>query len=58
MKLYVYNPDTIITIIDGDTNAECERKAIDAGYGDSDIYGWTYSPAFGTIDGLKEATQC
>ena len=32
----------VVTIIEGETNEECEQKATDQGYGDSDIYGWNY----------------
>lgn len=33
--------ETVVTI-DGESNTECEEKATDMGYADSDIYGWTY----------------
>ncbi|HJY09188.1 MAG TPA: hypothetical protein VJ323_22900 [Bryobacteraceae bacterium] len=53
MTLYVYNLDTRVVAeeIQADTNMACEELARDR-Y-DPDIYGWTYTPAFGSIDGLK-----
>ena len=52
---YVYNVETreIATIVIGDQDA-IERYAEDY---DSDIYGLTYSPAFGVNDGLIETTS-
>ncbi len=39
-----FSKDCIVcAIVKGETNNECETKAIDQGYGDSDIYGFTYS---------------
>ena len=32
----------VVAIIEGETNKECEDKAIDQGYGDSEVYGWNY----------------
>lgn len=54
MKLYIYNTTTneVVMTVDGDTNAECENKASE--YLASDEYAATYSPAFGTVDGLAE----
>lgn len=51
-ELYVYDPDTMLHIatIVGADNSACEAKANDT-YG-PDMYGWTYSPAFGANDGL------
>lgn len=48
MTLYIYNVETneIVMTIEGNTNAECESKALEANY-DQDVYGWTY-----TIEGL------
>ncbi|UNY40500.1 hypothetical protein KLEP7_gp78 [Pseudaeromonas phage vB_PpeM_ KLEP7] len=53
MRLYIYTLDNKQTIdyIDGETNKECEDLAL-ALYWDTDVYGWTYSPAFGCADGL------
>lgn len=55
MTLYVYTTKAttwddidaweLVTTIDGEDNADCERKAADAGYDDPDTYAWTYSPA-------------
>lgn len=33
---------TVATFV-GDTNAECERLAAEAGYDDPDNFGWTYT---------------
>jgi hypothetical protein len=56
MKLYVYDNETmeVMAIINGASNEECETKANEAGYSGGDEIGWTYSPAFGCVDGLKE----
>jgi hypothetical protein len=32
----------VVASFEGETNEECEEKATDAGYGDTDTYGWTY----------------
>ena len=32
----------VVETIEGESNEECEQKAIDQGYGDSEIYGWNY----------------
>jgi len=55
MKFYVYEVETneIVDILEGENNEECERKFIEKNY-DDEIYGATYSPAFGFADGLKE----
>lgn len=55
MTLYIYNADTMQTVeeIEGNTNTECETLAEEKGYTD-EIYGWTYSPAFGCYSGLKK----
>lgn len=52
--LYVYNNEdmTLIARIEGASNEACETVAADQ-YGDTDTYGWTYSPAFGTVSGIK-----
>lgn len=65
MKLYVYKMKDgiekswddidfqkdieVVAEIEGETNEECERKAVDAGYDDTEKYGWTYS------DGIPHA---
>jgi len=51
--LYVYSIETNehIATITGSSNASCESVANEQ-YGSND-YGWTYSPAFGTGDGLR-----
>ncbi|MBU3195631.1 hypothetical protein KPL26_02995 [Clostridium algidicarnis] len=33
----------VVATIEGETNEECEVKAVDSGFGDNDIYGWTYN---------------
>ncbi|MBZ9622887.1 hypothetical protein G9F71_008475 [Clostridium sp. FP2] len=33
----------IVKIIKGETNEECETKAVENGFGDTDIYGWSYN---------------
>lgn len=55
LTLYVYETETRVVVdrITGDTNKACEQIAADR-YGDTDVYGWTYSPAFGCVDGLLE----
>lgn len=53
--LYVYSNETmgLVARIDGKTNDACEAVASDK-YGDTDYFGWTYSPAFGANDGLVD----
>lgn len=36
------NECIVVAIIKGEDNKECETKAVENGYGDTDIYGWTY----------------
>lgn len=52
--LYVYSleDNSHVATITGADNKTCEDKANDV-YGSND-YGWTYSPAFGSSDGLTE----
>ena len=52
--LYVYNLDdnALVARINGRDNAACEAAA--ESY-DPDIYGRTYSPAFGAVDGLIDS---
>ena len=52
--IYVYSleDNSHVATITGADNAACEAKA-DEIYGSND-YGWTYSPAFGAVDGLTE----
>lgn len=54
MTLYIYDVDTMQMVeeIEGSTNRECEAIAEEKYY-DTDVYGWTYSPAFGCYSGLK-----
>lgn len=33
----------VVATIEGETNEECEAKVIEEGFGDTDIYGWTYN---------------
>lgn len=57
LKLYIYNQENeVVAVVEGYSNKECEEKAADAGY-TTDDYGWTYSPAFGTVDGLKDFNE-
>jgi hypothetical protein len=57
MMLYVYEAETMAVVarIEGEDNATCERIAEER-YGDTDRYGWTYSPALGTSGGCYETT--
>jgi len=32
----------VVTIIEGETKEECESKVVEEGFGDADIYGWSY----------------
>ena len=52
MKLYIYEIEThqVVAIVEGETNAECETDLLDW---DTETYGATYTPAFGTTDGLE-----
>lgn len=55
LTLYIVSNQTnrVVAEITGENNEECETKAADAGWGNSDYdgYHWTYSPAFGFRDG-------
>lgn len=53
--LYIYDNETmqLAARIDGESNNACEAVAADQ-YGDTDYFGWTYSPAFGSSGGLVE----
>jgi hypothetical protein len=53
MKAYIYNIETkkVIAEIKGNDNKSIEAKFDEIGYA-TDEYGLTYSPAFGTVDGL------
>ena len=55
MKLSIYNTETkeVVAIVNGETDADCEDKAFN--YLGVDEYAGTYSPAFGTVDGLIES---
>jgi len=33
----------VVATIEGETNEECEAKVVEDGFGDTDIYGWTYN---------------
>ena len=52
--LYIYNAEdmTLVARIEGADNGACEAVASEQ-YGDTDSYGWTYSPAFGAADGVQ-----
>jgi hypothetical protein len=56
MILYVYNAETKrgSGAIEGNNNAACEAVAAQE-YCDTEVYGWTYSPASGTNDGLTRS---
>jgi hypothetical protein len=58
MKLYVYTPRdySIVAVINGESQAACERKARQLNY-DDEIYESTFSPRFGTTEGLRENPQ-
>jgi hypothetical protein len=59
MTLYIYNPDTRETVaaIHGDTEAACER-VVKAFFSDPEYYAATYTPGFGSIDGLILTDNC
>lgn len=50
MTLFIYDlengnlEDNLVLVdeIKGETNEECERRADDMGYSDSDLYAWSY----------------
>lgn len=54
-RLYIYNNSTrkVVAVVSGKDNTCCERIAAER-FSDTDYFGWTYSPAFGTRDGLIE----
>ncbi|EKO3632393.1 hypothetical protein M3894_002923 [Vibrio metschnikovii] len=56
MKAYVYNtePMEVVAVISGETNEQCEAKALELGYMGVDEYGLTYTPAFESEGGLVE----
>jgi len=33
----------VVATVEGETNQECEDKAVEQGFGDTDVYGWTYN---------------
>jgi hypothetical protein len=43
MKLYIYNRETmeVVAIVEGETNEECESKALS--YETDDTYAWSYN---------------
>ena len=53
MKLYIYTTTgntwddddkwELEDEIEGETNEECEALAVDRGYGDTDIFAWSYT---------------
>ena len=55
MTLYIYTTkdNRLVARINGSDNASCEAIANDR-FGDTDTFGWTYSPAFGANDGLVD----
>ena len=36
------NECEVVKTIEGNSNEECEKAAVEQGFGDSEIYGWTY----------------
>lgn len=52
MKLYIYDIETaeVVETVTGGTQEQQEQYAFDE-YG-TNYFAWTYSPAFGTTDGL------
>ena len=54
MTLYIYATDnmTLVARINGETERACEKVASEC-FGDSDTYGWTYTPAFGAAGGVQ-----
>lgn len=52
--LYIYTTEnnTLVARIEGADNEACEAVASEQ-YGDTDSFGWTYSPAFGTHGGVE-----
>ncbi|MCP4339850.1 MAG: hypothetical protein GY799_13405 [Desulfobulbaceae bacterium] len=54
MKLYIYDAETneVVATATGETNEDCENKAFN--YLGVDEYAGTYTPAFGTANGLIE----
>lgn len=55
MTLYIYTTEdnNLVARINGNDNGVCEAVATDR-FGDTDTFGWTYSPAFGANDGLVD----
>ena len=53
MKFYIYNTETmeVVATATGETNEDCEYKASQY-LGFPAEYAGTYTPAFGTVDGL------
>lgn len=43
----------VVAIAEGESNRECEQKVVDAGYGDTDTYGWTYTDDIPVADDCK-----
>jgi hypothetical protein len=52
MRAYAYNTDTLLIVAtaSGETNEDCETALAD--FMNSDVFGITYSPAFGSTGGL------
>jgi hypothetical protein len=44
----------IIAEINGNSNKECEQKAIDNGYDNDELYGWTFTCDMEIADNIKE----
>lgn len=54
VTLYVYSTETneVVARIHGNGNDACEAKMTELNYDNNGDYGATYSPAFGSTDGL------
>ena len=57
MKLYIYDTETaeVVETVTGGTQQQQEQYAFDE-YG-TNYFAWTYSPAFGTTDGLIDTPK-
>lgn len=55
--LYIYNTENneVVARIHGQNNQACEAKMAELNYGGSDDFGATYTPAFGSNDGLIDS---
>lgn len=56
LYIYLHETNEVVAKINADCNSDCEAVA-DHQYGDTDRYGYTYSPAFGSNDGLVDNNE-